>query len=206
MEENSVLNCHWYCHCFRNEKDSHYDHPELPAAPLISIMTIRAEACNRRVVTMTTLLFKWSNDSICSFHRHNRYIRWNSNRWYHYNWTRYINQVINESRKNLYMGMHATTAPLLCTETKTLSLRRNYHHRFHWKLQPLDNLPCSQRWKLKKLSLRCMSDMETRSGRSPHVNARCWGCYYDHPSHSQWSKGCHSTEAAIFRSQLLLQI
>ena len=32
------------------------------------------------------------------------------------------------------MGMHATTAPLLCTETKTSSLRRNYHHRLYWKL------------------------------------------------------------------------
>ena len=45
------------------------------AAPLVSIMTIRAEAVNRRVVTMTTLLFQWLNDSICSFHKHNRYIR-----------------------------------------------------------------------------------------------------------------------------------
>ena len=36
--------------------------------------------------------------------------------------------------KNLFMGMHATTAPLLCTETKTSSLRQNYHHRLHWKL------------------------------------------------------------------------
>ena len=44
---------------------------------------------------------------------------------------------------------------------------------------------------------------------SPHVNARCWACYCDHPGHSQWSKGCHSThvtESPIVRSQLLLQI
>ena len=44
---------------------------------------------------------------------------------------------------------------------------------------------------------------------SPHANARCWGCYCDHPGHSQWSKGFHSThvtESPIFRTQLLLQI
>ena len=33
---------------------------------------IRTEASNRRVVT--TLLFQWLNDSVCSFHKHNRYI------------------------------------------------------------------------------------------------------------------------------------
>ena len=31
-EENCAINCHWHCHCFRNEKDSHLDHPRLPAA------------------------------------------------------------------------------------------------------------------------------------------------------------------------------
>ena len=47
-------------------------------------------------------------------------------RWYNDNWTRYTQQVINESNQNLYMGMHATTAPLLCenvvTATKLPSL------------------------------------------------------------------------------------
>ena len=32
------------------------------------------------------------------------------------------------------MGMHSIKDPLLLTEMKTLSLRRNSHHRLHWKL------------------------------------------------------------------------
>ena len=39
MDENAVINCHWCSHCFRNENDSHRDHPLLPTATLISIRT-----------------------------------------------------------------------------------------------------------------------------------------------------------------------
>ena len=91
----------------KNEKDSHSRHPRLPAAPLISIMTIRAEASNRRKVTITTMPFQWLNDFTCSFHRHNRYMYLNSNRWYHNKWTRHIYQVIHVSSNKLHMGRDA---------------------------------------------------------------------------------------------------
>ena len=42
------------------------------------------------------------------------------------------------------MGIHATTAPLLCTETKASTVRRNYHHRPYCKLsfwQPPMRIP-----------------------------------------------------------------
>ena len=84
MEENSVINFHWYCHCFMNEKDR--DHPRLPAARLISIMTIRAEASNRRVVTMTILPFQWLNDSILFTDITDTYVK-TQIRWYHNIWT-----------------------------------------------------------------------------------------------------------------------
>ena len=197
MEERRVINCHWYCHCFRNEKDNQRDHPWLPAVPLISIMTIRTEASNRRVVIMTTLLFQWLNDSVCSFHRHNRYIYLNWNGWYRNNWTRHIHQVINESSKN-YLW-ECTQQQLRCYTPK----RKRRHcdeititgciGSYHF-----DNLQCGQRRKSKKLSLLCMSDMETRSRRSPHVSARRWGCYGDHLGHSQWWEGCNSTQSPIF--------
>ena len=136
MEENSVINCHCYCHSFWNEKDSHRDHPRLLAAHLHSIMTIKAEGSNRRVVTMTTLSFKWLVDSTCSFHRYNRHIHLNSNRWHHNSWTRYSHQVISQSSKNLYTGMLTTTDQLLYTKTKTSSLRRNSKHLEVIILQP----------------------------------------------------------------------
>ena len=86
-------------------------------------MTIKAEASNRKVITMTTLSFKWLIDSICPFHRHNRHIHLNSNRW-----NRYSHQVISQSSKNLYTGMLTTTDPLLYTKTKKSLLRRNSNH------------------------------------------------------------------------------
>ena len=88
-----------------------------------------------------------------------------------------------------------------CDETTITGCTGSYH---------FDNLQCGQWRKSKKLSLLCMSDIWKHGHvESPYANARCWGCYCDHPGHSQWSKGCHSThvtESPIFRSQLLLQI
>ena len=62
-----------------------------------------------------------------------------------------------------------------------------------------DNLQCVQRGKSQQdedIVAPDMSDMETQSHRSPHVNARHCGCVCDHLDYSQWSRGCKSTQVS----------
>ena len=135
------------------------------------------------------------------FRRHNRHVHSNSIRWNHNNSTRYIHKVINQ--KCVYGN---------ATKNNSIAIHRNENVIAAMKvLSPaalevisLTTFNASSGGNLNKtktLSLRRMSDMETWSHRSPHVNGRHCGCVCDHLGCSQWSQDCHSTkisESAIF--------
>ena len=210
MEENGVINCHWYCHWFRNEKDSHHDHPRLQAALLISIMTISAKASNHSVVTLTTLSFQWLNDSTCSFHRHNRYIHKKTQLADIITTERgtFIKLQINQVKICLWectqqqLRRYAPKRKRHCDETPITGCTRSYH---------FDNLQCSQRRNRRHCYLGEWAIWKHRHVDHPMwmlaivvVIATTWATVSD--QRVATAPRSPNQRFSIFRSQLLLQI